>query len=109
MIGLIFQYGAEIVETRIEGTSLWFRTSTFGSNFVPIDSLHFSKEGVIKEHPDLEGDPLWKAKAIERFKAEMRKMGNEHKIAEYVISDLKKYGYVATYRQVAGHRLEKLK
>lgn len=107
-VGVIFHYGPEVVETRVTGSSVLFRSSTFGSQFVTIDNLYLSKEGVIKEHPDLENDPLWKVKAIERFKDEMKKIGNENKIAEYIINDLKKYGYIPMYKQKIGHRVERL-
>lgn len=108
MIGIIFQYGSELVETRVDGHNLSFRTSTFGSQFVPIDSLYFSKEGVVKEYPDLENDPLWKVKAIERFKEEMKKLNSENKVADFVIKDLQKYGYIPKYKQKQGHRVEVL-
>lgn len=108
MIGLIFQFGGELVETRIDGTNVFFRTSSYGSQFVPIDSLYFSKEGVIKEFPDLEGDELWKVKAIERLKAEIKKCHTENKIADYLISDLSKHGYIPKYKQRQGFRVEVL-
>ena len=108
MIGIIFNYGGEVVETRVDGSSIYFRTSTYGSQFVPIDSLYFSKEGVIKEYPDLENDELWKVKALERFKQEINKLSNENKIADYLINDLAKHGYVAKYKQKQGHRVEVL-
>lgn len=108
MMGIIFNYGGEVVETRIIGSNIYFRTTTYGSQFVPIDSLYFSKDGVIKEYPDLENDESWKVKALERFKQEVKKLNNEDKIANYLISDLAKHGYVAKYKQKQGHRVEVL-
>jgi hypothetical protein len=109
MIGIVFQFGSEVVETRIEGTNIQFRTSAFGSQFYPFESLHLSMEGVIKEFPDLEGDEQWREKAIERFKKEMKSLANENHIADYVVKDLQKFGYVPMYRQKQGHRVEVLK
>lgn len=108
MIGIIFQFGGDIVETRVDGTNVLFRTSTYGSTFVPIDNLYFDKSGVIKEYPDLEGDELWRQKAVERFKEEMKKLCTENKIADYLIKDLSKYGYIPKYKQKQGFRVEKL-
>lgn len=106
MIGIIFQFGGEIIETRVDGTKVFFRTSTYGANFVPIDNIYLDKSGVIKEYPDLEGDIEWREKAIERFKDEMKKLGTESKVANYLINDLKKYGYVPKYKQRQGFRPE---
>ena len=108
MIGLIFHLGSEVVEARVDGKSISFRTSSYGGQFVPIDSLYFSKEGVIKENPDLENDPLWKVKAIERFK-ESIKNKSENQIADYLIEDLQKYGYQPYLKHIKGFRPEKIK
>lgn len=106
MIGIIFDNAGEIVEARINGHQILFRTSTFGSSFVPFESLHLNKEGVVKEFPDLEGDDLWKQKATERFKDKIKSLGNENNIANYIIEDLSKHGYVAKYKQRQGYRVE---
>jgi hypothetical protein len=108
MIGIIFQFGGEVVETRVDGTNILFRTSTYGAQYVPIESLHLSKEGVIKEFPDLENDELWRQKAIQRFKEKLKEQGNENRVAEYLINDLKKFGYIPKYKQKQGHRVEVL-
>lgn len=108
MIGIIFQFGGEVVEAKINGTAIFFRTSTYGSQFVSIDSLYFSKEGVIKEYPDLKDNPQWKVEAINRFKEKLKGLASENKISEYLITDLEKFGYVAKYKQKQGHRVEVL-
>jgi len=108
MIGIIFQFGGEVVETKIQGTSIYFRTSTYGSQFVPIDALYFSKEGVIKEFPDLENDSEWKTKAIDRLKEKLKELRGENEVTTYIINELGKYGYVAKYKQRQGHRVEVL-
>jgi hypothetical protein len=61
---------------------------------------------VRKEYTDLEGSPLWREEAIKRFKMEMKKLGNENKIADYLVKDLQKFGYVPKYKQRAGFRVE---
>jgi hypothetical protein len=106
MIGVIFQFGGEIVETRIENHNVFFRTSSYGTQFVPFENLQLSKEGVIKEFPDLENDESWRQKAVNRFKDEMKRLGNESKIADYIIKELSKYGYVPKYKQRQGFRVE---
>jgi hypothetical protein len=108
MIGVIFQLGNEIVETRIDGTNLAIRSSNFGSQFMTVDSLYFSKEGVIKEFPDLENEEYWRQIAIERFKLKLKRLGNESAIADYLIEDLKKHGYIPKARQKSGFRVEVL-
>jgi hypothetical protein len=108
MIGIIFQFGGEVVETKVIGTQVYLRTSTFGSQFVSLDSLYFSKAGVVKEHPDLEGDDEWKIKAIARLKEKLKEMSSESKVVDYLIEDLAKHGYVAKYKQRAGFRVEVL-
>ena len=108
MIGVIFQFGGDVIETRIEGTSVYFRSTVYGTSFVTIDNLYLDKANVIKEFPDLEGDEFWRMKAIQRFKDEMKKLGTENKISDYLINDLKKYGYVPKYKQRAGFRVEAL-
>lgn len=108
MIGIIFQFGGEVVETKISGTNILFRTSTYGSQFVPFESLYLSKEGVVKEFPDLEGDAQWRTKAIERFKEKLKGLHSENKIADYLIEDLRKVGYIPKYKQRQGFRVEEL-
>jgi len=106
MIGVIFQFGNEIVEVRIDGHNLTLRKSTLGSGFVPFDSLRLDRRGVEKEFPDLVDNPEWRAEAIKRFKDKIKSIGSEDRIANYVIEDLRKYGYIPRYKQKQGHRVE---
>jgi len=106
MLGIIFQFGGDVVETRINGSTILFRNSAFGSQFSTIDNLYISKEGAIKENPDLEGDEFWRIKAIQRFKDKIKEMKSEEEIGKYIIEDLKKYGYVPKYKQKSGFRPE---
>lgn len=104
MIGIIFQFGNEMVEVRINGGELYFRTSTYGSQFVPLESLKIDKEGALKDNPDLRDDVEWRIKAINRLKEKVKSMRTDKGRANYIVEDLKRYGYVPLYMQEEGHR-----
>ena len=108
MIDLIFFQGTEIILIRIAGTDIRFATSMQNNIWCPIDGLKLSKDGAIKQFPDLNGKDNWKEETIKRFKEHISKMKNEREIANYVIDDLKRYGYIPKYKQEAGFRKEKL-
>lgn len=109
MIGAVFQFVNEIVEVRINGSNCLFRTlNTFGG-FVPIDALNLDKKGVILEHPDLEGAENWREEAVERFKNKLKNYESETQRMNYIIEDLRKYGYQPLHMQRAGHRPQKIK
>lgn len=108
MIGVVLRFGGEVIEVRVQGINVYFRSSTYGTAFVPFENLHLDKAGVVKEFPDLDGDEQWRQKAIERFRAEMKKLGSENKVADYIINDLKKYGYKAIAKQRQGFRVQSL-
>ena len=93
MIEVIFQLGSEMIGVLIRDKDVLFQTVQTGAMIVPIESLGFSKQGVVKEFPDLENDPDWRDKAIIRFKAHLFTLPNEQARADYVIKDLAKYGY----------------
>ena len=104
MIGTIFQFGNEVVEVRVNGGEVLFRTQATGSMFAPIEGLTLNEKGVVKEHPDLEGNPEWRKEAIKRFKEKIRAMDNENDVADYLVSDLKRHGYIPKYRRAPGFR-----
>ena len=70
--------------------------------------MNISKEGVEKEFPDLEGDVEWRKKAIERFKKKIFDFKTEEERAEYIIEDLRKFGYIPERKQKEGFRPEKI-
>ncbi len=107
MIGVIFQFGSEMVNVEIVGTELRFKTSDYNSQSVPIEALQLNREGVIKEFPDLRYAEDWKQKAIERLKMKIKDMSNEMERINFVITDLKSFGYVPMYYQKQGHRVTK--
>ena len=109
MIGVIFEYGSEMVEVRIDKTNCYFRTNQFGGALVPIDSINIDKAGSIKEHPDLKDRVDWKKETIRRFKEKMKGYNTEMERVKYIIKDLSKVGYKPIYFQRAGHRPQKIK
>ncbi len=108
-IGTIFEFGSEIIEVRIEENNCLFRTKDYGGALHPIDNLTLSKAGVIKEFPDLKDKTNWREEAIKRFKAKLKTMKSEKQRMDYVIEDLKKYGYKAILSQRDGHRPIKIR
>jgi len=109
MIGVIFEYGSEIVEVRIDHSNCYFRTGQFGGALSPIDSIKIDKAGSIKEHPDLKDRVDWKEETIKRFKKKLKSYDTEMERVEYVIKDLSKIGYKPIYIQRDGHRPQKIK
>jgi len=108
MIDLIFYFGTDIIFIRVRNNSIMFANSSQGNQWCPIDGLRLSELGVKKEFPELQNEPNWKEKAIQKFKDKITDMKNETEICEYLIKDLKKYGYQPYIWKEAGHRGRKL-
>jgi len=109
MNGILFQRGNELIKIMFNSHTINIATNGMGvENRYPINSLKFSKEGVIKEFPDLKDDKDWKAKAIERFHVKFRKLSTDQDRENYLIKDLGKHGYIAIYKQKQGHRVIKV-
>ena len=109
MIGVIFQFGSEYVEVIIRDNKVLFKTNQFGGAFVPIQGIKLSKQGVVKEFPDLKEREDWKKIAIERFNEKIKSMDTEIEKINYIMEDLSKFGYVPLYLQQQGHRVKKIK
>jgi len=107
VIGVVFQFGSQIIEVRVEGVNCLFRTGQFGGAFAPIDGLQLDYRGVCREFPDLELREDWKQQAINRFKDKMKQLKTEEERINYVINDLKKFGYNPLYKQKNGFRMER--
>jgi len=107
MIGIIFQFGSEVIEVRIKDSNCYFRTSQ-SQQFATINGLKLDKLGIIKEFPDLKDNINWRKISIERFKKKMKEIKTEKEQAKYLITDLSKYGYTPKYLQREGHRPVKL-
>jgi len=108
MIGIVFEFATEHIEVRINGTEVLFRTGQF-MGFTTIDGLRLNRAGVIKEFPDLKDNSEWRKEAVKRFKENMEQMITEKDRAEYIIEDLRKFGYRPLYLQRSGFRPIKLK
>ena len=108
MIGVIFQFGNEFITVEVKGADLFFKTSEYNQP-APIHALQLSREGVIKEFPDLALAGDWKAQAIERLKMKIKDMASEIERINYVISDLKAFGYIPYAYQKQGHRVKRFK
>jgi len=109
LIGVIFKFGSETIEVRIDGTNVLFKTGMFGGAFVPIENLKLSKSGAIKESPELKDDPDWRKKIIKKFKKKVEEEKTEEARMKYIVNDLSKYNYIPLYIQRKGHRVKKFK
>ncbi len=107
MIGVIFQFGTEVVEVRVMNENVYFRTSN-SPNFGSIDEMKLDKHGVVKEFPELKDDIEWQRKARAKFKEKIRVLPNEEQRIKYIIEDLSKFGYIPLYIQKQGFRPRKL-
>jgi hypothetical protein len=109
LIGIIFNFGTDVVEVRVNGNNCLFRTKQFGGAFAPIEGLNIDKKGSLKEFPDLKDREDWKEETIKRFKEKLKNMRTEEERIEYIKNDLQKYGYVPIYKQKQGFRPEKIR
>ena len=108
MIDLIFYFGTEIIFVRVRLGSIMFANSSQGNQWSPIDGLRLSEVGVKKEFPELRGEEDWRTKAIQKFKDRVADMKTEMEIAEYIIADLRKFGYQPKFIQEAGFRKRRI-
>ncbi len=107
MIKASFRLGGDYVEVVVRGNELLFSEVGTGA-ITTIEGLRLSKQGVIKEFPDLKDDEEWKKKAMERLKAHVKELPTENSAMEYVIGELKKFGYIPLTKQRAGFRPQKI-
>jgi len=106
MINATFRIGGDLISVKVEeNTILFFETATGLTS--TIEGLRLDKSGVLKEFPDLENDPEWKRKTIERFKEHIKKFPSEMKKINYVKDELKKHGYEPLYYMPKGWRPKK--
>lgn len=109
MIGVVFSFLNKLVEVRIDGNNCLFRTSEYGGQFFPIDSMKLDKIGVMKEFPDLKDNENWREEAIKRFKEKIKSMDSEMKRINYLMEEFKKMGYKPIAMQREGHRPMKIR
>jgi hypothetical protein len=58
------------------------------------------------KNEDLKESENWREEAIKRFKNKIGDLESEDKIVDYLISDLRKFGYKPYYKQKQGFRKE---
>ncbi len=109
MITILFEFASEKILVTIKGNNIFFSSTDQGAIQSTIDGLKLDYSGVIKEFPDLEGKDNWREETIKRFKKKIKELRTEQDRADYIIYDLKKFGYVAEQIQKGGFRPEKIK
>jgi len=105
MIDVIFQLANEIQIIRIiGGKAIQFTHAEVNyRQWFPADNLILKKEGIIKTFPDLarKSDEEMRKIAIQRLKNHIAELNDEEKIKNYLIKELKPYGYeFKKYRRI---------
>jgi hypothetical protein len=108
MINIEFLFNSQIVVVRISGKELFFCNNPNGF-FAPIDKLKFSRQGVLKEFPDLKDNKEWRKIALDRFKDKINSMNSEIEITKYLVNDLVKFGYKPLRFTKQGSRTKNIK
>lgn len=103
-----FQLGSERIIVRIIRENVLF-FDLQNNMMSPLEGLRFSREGAIKEYPDLKDDENWKQKAIQRFTDKIKSLPSETKRMEWIIEEIRKMGYTPLYQQQDGWRLKRIK
>jgi hypothetical protein len=109
---LTFMMANEIIMVRIAGHNITFANEfTNFTTFVPIDLLILSKQGILKEYPDLKDTPEGELKgmACKRFKEHIKTFKTDNEIMDYVIFELGKYGWELKKTRREGFRDVKVK
>ena len=109
MITILFGFASDKVLVTIRENKISFSSTAMGAVESTIDGLKLDYVGALLEFPDLEGKDNWKEEVIKRFKKKIRELPTEQDRADYIIYDLKKYGYVPEQIQKGGHRPKKIK
>ena len=106
---LIFELGGDMTLVRVSGNNILFSTSD--SNFQqysPIDRLRLSRDGILKEFPDLKrknlSDGDLRGEAIKRFKEKIRGFETEDEVRQYLIEEFEGMGYLLREEQKRGWR-----
>ena len=109
MIQVLFGFASDKVLVTVSDKEVWFSHTGYGAVKAPIECLRLDYIGVVREFPDLELDSDWQKIAISRFKQKIKTFSTEDEIANYIISDLRKFGYVPEQKQKDGFRPQKIK
>jgi len=104
MITILFSLANEKILVTIRGEKVTFANTMYGAVETDIGGLQLSREGVIKEFPDLKDNENWKGEAVKRFKEKISTLKTEQERAVYIIEDLKEHGYKLEQTQREGFR-----
>ena len=106
MIGVVFARGGdEVVEIRVNGNSISWRSTVYGAQFFPLDTLDLQEDKVKKEFPDLEEVKNWRDIAMKRLKDELNSHITEEDKVDYIVGELSKVGYTPHSFQRQGGRV----
>jgi len=111
MMILTFRLANNYIRVKIDGHNVTFSNhySNF-INFYPIESLKFSREGILKEHPDLKKLEFGQMKeiAIQRLKEHILNLGGEIEIKNYLVEELNPHGYHLQLIERSGFRPQRI-
>lgn len=102
-----FRLGGDVIEVIIQGDNLMFFDVSTGM-ITTLDGLKLNRKTTIQKFPELDGDVDWRNKAIKFLKEHIKSFNTDDKKIEYLINDLKQYGYEPLYKQKMGHRPKKV-
>ena len=108
-MNILFNFMNEKVLIEISGNNVFFSHQNFGAVKSEIDNLKLDYKGVCREFPDLETRDDWREEAIKRFKKKIKSLNTDDEKADYIIKDLKKFGYIPLFKQKKGFRPEKIR
>ena len=109
---LYFELAGEALIIKIDKHNLFFGTTTDGNlTFAPFEGLKLSKEGIIKEFPDLVDKELgeMRAEATKRFKQHIKELDTLDNIKSYIIKEFTNMGYKLNMIQRDGFRPVRVK
>jgi len=109
MITILFGFANDKIMVTINGNQVYFSSTAFGAVKAPIEGLRLNYSGVCNEFPDLRENEDWENEACKRFKNKIESYNTEEEKADYIIEDLKKFGYIPEQKQKEGFRPRKIK
>ena len=108
MIKGTFRLGGDVIEIILQGGDIQIFDVSSGI-ITTLEGLKISKEGVIKEFPDLKDNEEWKKIGLQRLKEHIKSFNYLDDKLNYIKEELEKHGYESLYKQRVGHRPQKFK